>query len=304
MRKYFDALISGFTLFWRKKVSILAAASSFYVVLGFVPLSLLVIRGLGMALGNTIKTEAKLFEIFRNLYPEINTHFLLKIQKLVEGPLYAAPNLTLMNLAFLIIASLSFTDSIWNGLAIITQDKAKSVWIKLKSIFIIIVTVIFLTVMLVIPPFLRFIGNLAKDNFLVSTIKNYFPESIGVLENLRHIETGLNFLVQSNFTFFILLLVYFTFLYRYLFHWKIKIKDAFFAAFIFVGALSLGRFGFYIYFNTFRKTLENNYGDYYSVFVSLIWIFLLMAFFFYGACLCFILEKQINIKEFRKSGIN
>jgi membrane protein len=297
MRKYFDALVSGFLIFRRKRVGILAAASSFYIILGFIPLSLLVIRALGIALGDMENPEARLFDVFKNLYPEINTQFLIKIQKLVEGPLYATPKLTLLNLVFLIFASLSFTSSIWTGLAIITQDRAKSLWVKFKSILIITVTVLFLIVMLGIPPFLRFVGAIAKDNFLISLIKNNFPESINVLNYLLRVEFGLKFLVQSNFIPFILFLVYFTFLYAYFFHWKIKLREAFFGALIFVFALSLGRFGFYIYFNTFRKTLENNYGDYYSIFVSLIWIFLVMVFFFYGACICFILEEPHKKQE-------
>ncbi len=305
MRKYFDALVSGFLIFKRKRVSLLAAASSFYIILGFIPLCLLVIRALGIALGDMENPEARLFDVFKNLYPEINTQFLIKIQKLVEGPLYAAPKLTLLNLAFLIFASLSFTSSIWTGLAIITQDRAKSLWVKFKSILIITVTVLFLIVMLGIPPFLRFVGAIAKDNFLISLIKNNFPQSIDVLDYLFRVEFGLKFLAQSNLIPFILFLVYFTFLYAYFFHWKIKLRDAFFGALIFVFALSLGRFGFYIYFNTFRKTLENNYGDYYSIFVSLIWIFLVMVFFFYGACICFILEgRHKKTGEMKISGLN
>lgn len=298
MKKYFDAIISGFIFFRQKRVGILAAASSFYIILGFIPVSLLLVRALGFALGDMETTEGRLFEIFKSIYPEINTQFILKVQKLVEGPLYATPKLTYLNLIFLIFASLSFTSSIWTGLAIITQDRSKSLWVKLKSLLIISVTVIFLTITLLISPLLRFMGELAKNNFVISLIKKNFPESEALLNYFAHIDLGVNFLVQSNLFPFVLFLIYFTFLYRYFFHWKIKIKDAFFGALIFVSALSIGRFGFYIYFNIFRKALKNNYGDYYSFFVSLLWIFLVMSFFFFGACICYILEERNNkLKE-------
>lgn len=298
MKKYFDAVILGIKFFRQKRVSILAAASSFYIILAFIPLSLLLVRALGFAMGDLEETEGRLFEIFANIYPEINTQFILKVQKLIEGPLYATQKFTYLNLIFLIIASLSFTNSIWTGLAIITQDRAKSLWVRLKSLLIISVTVIFLTITLLVSPFLRFMGELAKNNFVVSLIKKNFPGSEALLNYFAHIDLGVNFLVQTNLFPFILFLIYFTFLYRYFFHWKIKLKDAFFGALIFVSALSIGRFGFYIYFNTFRKALKNNYGDYYSFFVTLLWIFLVMSFFFFGACICHILEeKNKNLKE-------
>jgi membrane protein len=305
MRKYFDAFISGFIFFKQKNVSLLAAASSFYIILGFIPLSLLIVRALGFAMGDMEQSEARLFEIFKNVYPEINTQFIFKIQKFVEGPLYATPKLTLLNLIFLILASLSFTNSIWTGLAIITHDRAKSLWVRLKSFIVISVTVLFLTIVLLIPPFIRFIGEIVKDNFLISLIKKIFPGSETLLNYFAHIDLGVNFLVQTNLIPFFLFLIFFTFLYRYFFHWKIKIGDAFFGALIFVSALSIGRFGFYIYFNTFRKSLRNNYGDYYSFFVSLLWIFLVMSFFFLGACICHALEeRKKSLKEARESGIN
>ncbi len=305
MRKYFDAFISGFFLFKQKKVSLLAAASSFYIILGFVPLSLLLVRAIGFAMGDVEQSEAKLFEIFKGLYPEINTQFIFKIQSLVEGPLFAAPKLTLLNLIFLIFASLSFTNSIWTGLAIITNDRAKSLWIRLKSLLVISFTVIFLSIILLIPPFIRLVGQIAKDNFLISLIKKNFSGTETLLNYFSHIDIGVNFLVQSSLIPFFLFLIYFTFLYRYFFHWKIKIGDALFGALIFVSALSIGRFGFYIYFNTFRKSLKNNYGDYYSFFVSLLWIFLVMGFFFLGACVCHALEQKKNaLREELESGIN
>ena len=292
MKNYYDAFVSSFIFFKRKRVVILAAASSFYIILCFIPFLLLIVRMLGFALGDMEQTEIRLFEIFKNIYPEINTEFIFKIQKLVEGPLYATSRLTLINLVFLILASLSFTNSIWTGLAIITQDKAKSVLVRLKSLLIIILTAVFLTIILLIPPTLRLLAKIAKDNFLISLLKKNFPESEALLNYFGHVDLGLKFLVQTNLIPFIFFLIYFTFLYRYFFHWKIKIKYAFFGAFIFVSALSLGRFGFYIYFNTFRNGLENNYGDYYSLFVSLLWVFLVMSFFYFGACICHILEEK------------
>lgn len=291
MKIYLIAAVEGFRIFRLRKVNLWAAASSFYIVLGFIPFLLLVIRALGFALGDISDTEKKLFEVFRGLYPEINAQFLIKIQKIVKGTLYATPKVTFLNLAFLVIASLSFTSSIWNGLAFLTQDRTKSLWVRFKGLLIIMGTLIFLIFILIIPPFLKFVLSIAKDSFIVSLIKENFPDLINFFNYAAGFAVGLKFLFQNSLVLFLLSILYFTFLYGYFFHWKLKPKEALFAAFIFVSALTLGKYGFYIYFKIFRKNLESNYGDYYSIFVSLLWIIFVMVFFFYGACICYILEK-------------
>lgn len=58
-----------------------------------------------------------------------------------------------------------------------------------------------------------------------------------------------------------------------------------------------------------RSTLVSNYGDYYTFILGCTWVFLVMCLFFFGACLCFVFQKdplQIAspIEEEAKEGHN
>ena len=127
---------------------------------------------------------------------------------------------------------------------------------------------------------------------MISSIKEYFPQTTDFFNYVASMDFGVNFVLSTNLIPFLLFLVYFTVLYRWLFHWKIKLIHSFFGSFIFVSALIIGKNLFYWYFYFARETLKKNYGDYYTFIVAMIWIFIVMCFFFYGACLCHIYDTK------------
>lgn len=292
MKNFGNNLWEAWLFFHKKKVSLLASASSFYVILCLVPLSLLLVRVLGTFLGDVTETRTKLFELGYKLLPDTNTQFLSTLEKIVEGPLYGSTHFTWINFIFLAFASLAFFNSIWTGLAIITKDEAKNLWVRLKGLSIIAGTMILLSLIILIPAFLRFMEGFVKDNFMISMIKDYFPQTSGFFNYVAGLDLGANFIISTNLIPFVLFLIYFTILYRWLFHWKIKLINSFLGSFIFVSALIIGKNLFYWYFYFAREVLIKNYGDYYTFIVAMIWIFVVMCFFFYGACLCHIYETK------------
>lgn len=292
MRNFGHNLYEAFLFFHKKKVTLLAAASSFYVTICLIPLSLLLVRVLGMFLGDVDETRTKLFELGHKLFPDTDSQILNTLEKILEGPLYGGTPFTWINFIFLAFGSLAFFNSIWSGLAIITKDQAKNLWVRLKGLSIIAMTMVLLSLIILIPAFLRFMEGFVKDNFVITYIKEYFPQTTDFFNYVANLELGSNFIISTNLIPFILFLVYFTILYRWLFHWKIKLIHSFLGSFIFVSALIIGKNLFYWYFYFAREVLKKNYGDYYTFIVAMIWIFVVMCFFFYGACLCHIYDVK------------
>jgi len=292
MKNFGINLLEAWYFFREKKVSILASASSFYVMLSLIPLSLLLVRALGIFLGDVDDTRVKLFALASKLFPDTDIQILNTLEEIVAGPLYSSAPFTYMNFFFLAFASLSFFSSIWTGLAIITKDQAKNLWVRMKGLSIIAGTFILLMLIILIPALIRSLEEIVKNNFVISLIKDYFPQTTDFFNYVASMDFGVNFILSTNLIPFILFLVYFTILYRWLFHWKIKLLHSFLGSFIFVSALIIGKNLFYWYFYFARETLKENYGDYYTVIVGMIWIFVVMCFFFYGACLCHIYNTK------------
>ena len=98
--------------------------------------------------------------------------------------------------------------------------------------------------------------------------------------------------LNSNFLHITILIIYFTELYRWLFSWKIRLSEAFVAAMAFSISVFLGKSIFWIYIYYVRTSLIRNYGDLYTSVMGVIWIFYLMCFFFYGACVCNVYKER------------
>jgi membrane protein len=109
-----------------------------------------------------------------------------------------------------------------------------------------------------------------------------------------------HYILVSNLLPGIIFVLFFTFLYRWFFNWKISNGQALVGTLTFVISILIGKALFLAYFIYMRQNLLIKYGDFYTFVVALIWIFQVMIFFFYGACLCHVLKEQ-PLKFGRKS---
>jgi len=281
-------------LFIDKRGSTLAAASTFYSLITIVPLFLLLIRVIGLVVGDVALTQEKLFSLGERFFPDVAPEILFKIKEIVQGPLYGGAKFTLINFGLLIITSLSFFNSIWNGLYLITADRSYLALSKhLKGILVIGASIGFTAVALFIPALFHFLVQLLQNNILVEKLILEFPTMKPVFSSLNYLDVGMGYLVKFNLIHAGLFVAYFTFLYRWFFSFKITFKESFKGAFFFVMALIIGKNLFWIYMAYVRDGLISNYGDYYTVIVGIMWIYFVMCFFFMGACLCHrTLEQQ------------
>lgn len=293
MKRIHHRYIKAAKLFSRKKGSTLAASSSFYLILSIVPLSLLFIRLVGFALGDLTKSGEELLNLAGGLFPEAAPEILAQFKNLLSGPLLSGGKFTLLNAFILLITGTSLFNSIWNGLYLMTEDKSHtSRWKYIQGIGIIALSVCTLIFVIALPPVLMGLLSFLKTNFASEFLLNQVPSSNSFLIWLNQINIeSFNFL-RSNIFIGLLILSYFTFLYRWFFRFKISWRESFFSAFTFVFFLLLAKNLFWIYLSNARSTLVSNYGDYYTFILGCTWVFLVMCLFFFGACLSFAFQKD------------
>lgn len=291
MRRIPKRYKEAFKLFNRMKGSSLAASSSFYVILSVVPLTLLFIRMVGIALGDLGKSGDDIFLLAGGLFPNAAPEMLQQFKKMLTGPLFGGGSFTLINTIILLVTGFSLFNSIWNGLYLMTGDRSHtSRWKYLQGMGIIAISISSLIFLLALPP--MFMATLT------------FFKKTGAIEYMQTVESLQGFVIwlnsisiesfsflRSNVFIGILILGYFTFLYRWFFRFKITWRESFFSAFTFVFFLLVAKNLFWIYFTNARSTLVTNYGDYYTFILACTWIFLVMCLFFFGACLSHQFQK-------------
>ncbi len=282
-------------LFINKRGSTLAAASTFYSLITIVPLFLLIIRVIGLLIGDMALTQDKLFSLGERFFPDVAPEILFKIKEIVHGPLFGETKFTMINFGLLIVTSLSFFNSIWNGLYLITDDKSYLALSKhFKGLLVIGVSIAFTGIALFIPALFHFLINVLQNNILVEKLTSEFPGIKPIVSSISYLNVGMGYLVKFNLLHAFLFLGYFTFLYRWFFSFKISFFESFKGSLLFVSTMIIGKNLFWIYMHYVRDGLISNYGDYYTVIVGIVWIYFVMCFFFMGACLC---HKAVSVKE-------
>jgi membrane protein len=292
-KHFYNIAKESWLLFHEKRGTTLASSSTFYILLATVPFFLLIIRVIGMLLGDLETTSTKFFDLASKFLPDVAPEILNQIQNIVKGPLFAKGKFTIINFLILMASSLSFFNSIWNGLFLITEDKSYLNHSKhLKGLLVIGVTILLLTVLFFLPTLIFYVGKLMSHNALVDYIELNYPDLFSRLSLFSGKGLDLSFVVKSNFFHFIIFASFFSFLYRWFFSWKLSLKQALAGSFTFSFLIITGKNLFWIYFMYVRETLVRNYGDYYTVIIAIIWLYLTMSFFYYGACVCTTLMKK------------
>lgn len=286
-------LYRGAILFYNKKGTTLASSSSFYALITIVPFALLMVRGIGYFLGNLDRTQKYLFLVGSRFFPEIAPQLLLKLQLLIKGPLFAGTNFTVLNFLFLAITTITFLNSIWMGIFFITEDKSiLSLWRILKGFVIIGMTLMMLAMVFILPPVIIFVLKFMQNNVVIQFIWDNFDFLRPLLKYALKINIKKSYWLNSNMLHITILIIYFTALYRWLFSWKIQLHEAFVAALTFTLSVFVGKSLFWIYIYYVRTSLMRNYGDLYTSVMGVIWLFYLMCFFFYGACVCHVYRER------------
>lgn len=300
MKRIFLIIFRALQLFIQRRGANLAAASSFYVIITIVPLVLLMVRLIGFIIGDLGRGEEELFFYAANFFPQVAPDVLEKVRAMVSGPLFGDRKFTIINIGLLTLSSLSFFNSIWSGLYLITNDQSfLSFWRNLKGIIVIGVTIGLVSLSLTLPSLFLFVVNMAQNNFVVDFIWEYVPFLRPAVEYFQGYDIRQGFLVRTNILHAFIFIAYFTFLYRWFFSWRVPFFNSFLAAFTFVISLFAGKSLFFVYFTYVRDNLMRNYGDFYTAIVGLMWLYFVMCFFFFGACLCHAMKDEPIYKNLK-----
>lgn len=299
IKEIYNLFKSSIDLFGKKRGTTLASSSTFYILLTIVPFFLLLIRVVGSLIGDINSTQLKLFNLVESFFPDVAPEILSQIQEIVKGPLFARGEFTIINFGILIVSSLSFFNSIWNGLYLITEDRSYLKLVKhLKGIFVIGITIVSLTLFFFLPTILYYSGQLFTNNIVVNYLTEHIPNLLKISDYFSSYNYGISYFVKSNLFHAVIFTTFFAFLYRWFFSWKLSLKQSFIASLVFTSLIIVGKNLFWIYFIYIRDNLIRNYGDYYTLIVAVIWIYFSMIFFYFGACICTtLLKKKLFLKH-------
>ena len=277
-----DIAFKAIKRFSSQRGTTLAAASAFYFLLTIVPTALLLVRGIGWIFGDLTSALDHVFTLGQNFFPNLAGGFLASVRELVQTALFGSFKVTIFNIIFLLIGSLSFVNSLWTGVYLITEDRTYLSWRNyLSGLALLGFSSFFVFMIMLIPVIVLSIVNFVKTSPIILSIYETINLPREFLLKITMFDLDSNFLIKSDFFALVLFIIYFSFALRWIFKSRLAWKHAVISAFFFSTGLFLMKRGFWLYLLTLKQSLLSNYGKAYTLVLAAVWIYLIMCFFFF-----------------------
>lgn len=288
-------MFAGIKIYNQRQGDTLAASSTFYLLLTFVPLTLLALRLLGIFFQDVIVIFDSVFSLAAKFFPELAPQILFRVKDLVRAAFYTKKGYTIINIVILFWSSLAFFNSLWRGVANIGKSPELMQWkMYFRGVVIISLSVTVFSLVLIMPPIFQAALVFIQKNTIMKFMIESFPLVEQFLRPFLNFKLSKNFLIKSNLASFTLFYIYLVFIYRWMLNFKIGPKEAIYSVLVFLGGLFAAKQLFWLYLKYVREGLVRNYGDYYTLILGLIWIYFIMSLFYFSLSIAqaFIEQKK------------
>lgn len=260
-----NRLIDAFFLFKKRKGEIVAGAATFFAILSFCPVILLMISLTGFFMEGPEMAKSYVLGAIEMNVPQLAPWILQSLERIIDAQLKTSAGFTVLNTLILFYACLGVVGSMIFGLNTITKHESKGGFFFEDG-----KSIIFGALVAVFMGALLFISNKKMVMGLVG-------DSGPLLTSIMNVLTSYNVLPA------LLSLSFFTFFYQIAVPRPVAMKDAFLGASAFVGCFMAGKSFYWIYLLYSKDSLTQSYGNFYTLFIAVFWVYFLMCSFFYGA---------------------
>ncbi|MFZ8932457.1 MAG: YihY/virulence factor BrkB family protein [Bacteriovoracaceae bacterium] len=275
------------SIFIERNLPLVAAGSSFFLMLTIIPFIILLMKTAGLFFLNISGIELKIFELLKTFLPETSPELLSTFQQIIQKALLRKSGQDVyISIVFLSLGSLSLFGSLSKGLELIKEKKNKATLKKIEDLFFVGISVVFAIACLTLPAVLDALYGLMNNITVLSKIESTFPELLKVFSVFKYLKSG-------QYLFPIILWLYITFLLSWYFRFKLRKRDFLLISLFFLLTLNMAKWLFIIYIKTVSQGMVSNYGGLYTYILAMLWIYLVMIAFYFSACLC---QAKIQMK--------
>ncbi len=275
-------LINGFFHFKKKKGDLVAGCATFFAILSFCPVMLLLISLAGYIVGDVELAKTSVMEGLKGNFPNLAPWILQSIEKIINAQLTTTAGMHLVNLFLLLYSSLGVVASVVFGMDTVSGTESRGGFVieDFKALFLGAFAYVFMLVLIICanPKILSLV--MAKQEFWG--------------------RGGIMWLSHNNILPVVLSVTFFTIFYKWAPSRVVAFKDALWGAGAFVTCFIIGKSSYWIYLRYSKDELATNFGDFYTMIVAVVWIYFLMGSFFYGACVAY-MNRPVKIVEEEKS---
>lgn len=275
--KHLSKIVKSIYIFRARKGEIVAASVTFFALMGLLPMALLTISIYAEIIGDINQASNQMMGALKDSIPNLAPWIFSSIKSIIQTHLLKASFYNWINIALLIFVGLEFSHSLIFGInTIAAHEPKKGVLLEdLKS----------------------FAGGASIGLYIVLFLFLTSNSQIvwSYIDKASWAGNGMKILLKYNIFQCILSLLFFTLFYKFISPLKVKLGNAFEGAISFVTMFIIGKTFYWVYLHYMESDLSENFGNFYTMIVAIIWIYYLLCAFFFGACICF--SENDNFKS-------
>jgi membrane protein len=271
-------LLKSFFVFKKNKGEFAAATVTFYILMSFTPLLLVLISAYGYLVGDQQMASQQMFATLEKNFPHLAPWILKSIQSIIKTQIIENGQFSMVGIGILIYGSLGFTTSLNHGLSQMAKAELKGGKIieDIRAMFSAVLCGLFGVLFVYITAGVN-VDSIAGHSMLKSIYL------WGLKKDLWQAIAAMGFLV-----------LYF----KSLTPIKIRLSDAFKGAVSFTLLFFIGKSFFWVYLKVLQKDVIANFGNFYTLVEAVLWIYFIACSFFYSATVAY---EHVHMRNAKKS---
>lgn len=267
-------LLRSFFVFKKNKGEFAAATVTFYILMSFTPLLLVLISAYGHIVGDQMLASKQMFATLEKNFPHLAPWIFKSIQSIIKSQIVENGHFSMVGIGILIYGSLGFSTSLNYGLSQMAKVELKGGKIieDIRAIFSAILCGLFGILFVYITAGIN-VDSIAGHS-VVKTVYLW-----GLKKDLWQSIAAVAFLV-----------LYF----KSLTPIKIRLADAFKGAASFVLLFFIGKSFFWVYLKVLQEDVIANFGNFYTLVEAVLWIYFIACSFFYSATVAY---EPIHLRQ-------
>jgi membrane protein len=264
LARLINRVVCGLFVFKTRKGEIVAASSTFFIMMSFLPMILLTISVYAMSVGDVNMAHSHVMHLIKDNIPGLAKWIFNSIDNIVASHLAQTQGTNWLSGAVLCYAIMGYSSSLIFGLNTLAEQKSRGgkIFEDSKAFF----------GALSIGAFMIGFTMLNADfGFWLKTSKGaWWGESI-------------SFMLRYNIIQTLASLSFFGLFYKGFIPGKIRNIDAVIGAASFVGLFILGKSFYWVYLHHIKAELASSFGNFETLVVAVTWLYYLQCSFFFGA---------------------
>jgi len=272
-------LLHGYFLFKKRKGNILAGATTFFIVLSFCPTILFIISMIGYFSGDITTSKMIVLDSINTSIPNLAPWIYDSIESIINNQLKANSNFNIINILFLAYSLISVVSSFMYAINSINKKESTGGFIieDIKSFLIGSSVTTFILGLIAIT-------NTTFLKLFITTENSIIPQQIHFIFKYQAFPIALS-------------LIFITLFYKVSSKNKSNFKNSFIGASSFIACFVVGKSTYWIYQKLTEAELNQNFGNFYTLVLAVLWVYFLVSAFLYGSSVAIVKAVDLGLEE-------